>query len=43
MHHIDDGEVRGWFTGRIPADWFTGPVTITSDRERSSWSATSRT
>jgi hypothetical protein len=33
MHHIDEGEIRGWFTGRIPEDWFTGPVTITSDRE----------
>ena len=33
MHHIDEGEIRGWFTGRIPADWFTGPVTITTDRD----------
>ncbi|MHB8458667.1 MAG: hypothetical protein ACYDAK_07110 [Candidatus Limnocylindrales bacterium] len=29
--HID--EIRGWFTGRVPNDWFSGPVTITSDRE----------
>jgi len=28
-----DDEVRGWFTGRIPDDWFSGPVTIESDRE----------
>ena len=33
MHHIDEGEIRGWFTGRIPEDWFNGPVTITTDRE----------
>ena len=26
-------EVRGWFAGRIPDDWFTGPITVTSDRE----------
>ena len=25
--------VRGWFTGRLPQDWFTGPVEITIDRE----------
>ena len=27
------GEVRGWFTGRLPQDWFTGPVDVTVDRE----------
>lgn len=26
-------EVRGWFAGRIPDDWFTGPVSVTGDRE----------
>jgi hypothetical protein len=26
-------EVRGWFNGRIPDDWFTGPVTVEGDRE----------
>jgi hypothetical protein len=26
-------EFTGWFTGRIPADWFEGPPTVTSDRE----------
>lgn len=26
-------EIRGWFAGRIPDDWFTGPVTVTGDRE----------
>ncbi len=25
--------IRGWFTGRLPADWFTGPPEITVDRE----------
>ncbi len=27
------GEARGWFTGRLPQDWFTGPVDVTVDRE----------
>ncbi|HET9682119.1 MAG TPA: hypothetical protein VFP19_08775 [Candidatus Limnocylindrales bacterium] len=26
-------EIRGWFNGRIPDDWFTGPVDVTGDRE----------
>ncbi|MGH7541252.1 MAG: hypothetical protein ACRELC_09655 [Gemmatimonadota bacterium] len=26
-------ELSGWFAGRIPADWFEGPPTVTSDRE----------
>jgi hypothetical protein len=26
-------EIRGWFAGRIPDDWFTAPVTVTGDRE----------
>jgi len=25
--------VRGWFAGRLPQDWFTGPVEVTVDRE----------
>ena len=25
--------IRGWFTGRLPQEWFTGPVDITIDRE----------
>ena len=28
-----EGTVRGWFTGRLPQDWFTGPVSVTVDRE----------
>jgi hypothetical protein len=27
------GSVRGWFTGRLPQDWFTGPVEVEVDRE----------
>ncbi|MFI7618084.1 hypothetical protein ACIBP6_43375 [Nonomuraea terrae] len=26
-------EVRGWFTGRLPEEWFTGAPTIIRDRE----------
>ena len=26
-------ELRGWFAGRIPDDWFTGPIDVTVDRE----------
>jgi hypothetical protein len=26
-------ELRGWFAGRIPDDWFTGPLDVTADRE----------
>jgi hypothetical protein len=34
MTHEDAHEtVRGWFTGRLPQEWFTGPVDITIDRE----------
>ena len=25
--------VRGWFTGRLPQEWFTGPVEVIVDRE----------
>ena len=28
-----DQELRGWFAGRIPAGWFTGPPSISGDRE----------
>ena len=27
------GAVRGWFTGRLPQDWFIGPVEVEVDRE----------
>jgi hypothetical protein len=26
-------ELSGWFAGRIPAEWFVGPPTVTVDRE----------
>ena len=26
-------EVGGWFAGRVPADWFTGPPTVTVDAD----------
>jgi hypothetical protein len=26
-------EVRGWFAGRLPDEWFTGPVVVAVDRE----------
>ena len=26
-------EVRGWFTGRLPGDWFTDPADVQVDRE----------
>ncbi len=26
-------ELRGWFTGRLPSDWFTDPIELVLDRE----------
>jgi hypothetical protein len=26
-------EIRGWFAGRLPDEWFTGPAEVTVDRE----------
>ncbi len=26
-------ELAAWFTGRLPENWFTAPVSVTSDRE----------
>lgn len=26
-------KIRGWLTGRLPQDWFEGPVEVTLDRE----------
>jgi hypothetical protein len=26
-------ELAGWFAGRLPDDWFTGPVDVTADRD----------
>src|SRR4029450_2061584 len=25
--------LEGWFTGRLPSDWFTGPIEVTFDRD----------
>ena len=33
MAEMGMDELRGWFAGRIPDDWFTGPVEVTADRE----------
>jgi hypothetical protein len=30
---VDRAEVAGWFTGRLPDDWFTGPVELIIDRD----------
>ncbi|HTY73736.1 MAG TPA: hypothetical protein VMI11_15160 [Actinomycetes bacterium] len=30
---IDHDTLRGWLTGRLPDDWFTGPVTLELDRD----------
>lgn len=33
MGDMSMDELRGWFAGRIPDDWFTGPLDVTVDRE----------
>jgi hypothetical protein len=33
MQDTTSDELRGWFAGRIPDDWFTGPLEVTADRE----------
>jgi hypothetical protein len=30
---VDRSEVSGWFAGRLPDGWFTGPAEITLDRD----------
>jgi hypothetical protein len=30
---VDRSEVAGWFAGRLPDDWFTGPVDLVIDRD----------
>lgn len=29
----DSGQLQGWFAGRIPEGWFTGPPDVLADRE----------
>ena len=29
----EQGQVAGWLQGRLPDEWFTGPVEVTVDRE----------
>jgi hypothetical protein len=29
----DQEEIRGWFSGRVPKEWFTGPPDVSVDRE----------
>jgi len=31
--HASEEELKGWFAGRIPQGWFTGPPDIAIDRE----------
>lgn len=31
--HAAPEELRGWFAGRLPDDWFTGPPEVTADRD----------
>jgi len=33
MAEMSMEELRGWFAGRIPDEWFTGPLDVTVDRE----------
>jgi hypothetical protein len=28
-----DEHIQAWFLGRLPGDWFTGPATVTMDRD----------
>lgn len=30
---MEGEELRGWFNGRLPESWFTGPAEIVADRE----------
>ena len=33
MGEMSTDELRGWFAGRIPDDWFTGSLDVTADRD----------
>jgi hypothetical protein len=30
---VDEAELAGWFLGRLPDDWFTGPAEVSLDRD----------
>jgi hypothetical protein len=30
---VDLATLQGWFAGRLPDEWFSGPPTVTADRE----------
>ena len=32
-HSQSDDEIRGWFAGRVPDDWFVGSLEVGSDRD----------
>ena len=32
-HTHSDADLQGWFAGRIPDDWFTGPPEVSTDRD----------
>ena len=32
-HDTDIEQIRGWFAGRLPQEWFDGPVEVLLDRE----------
>ena len=33
MGSPNEETIRGWFAGRVPDSWFTGPPTVSADRE----------
>jgi hypothetical protein len=33
MRVTDPEEIKGWFSGRVPKEWFAGPPEVTADRE----------
>lgn len=33
MSEMRNGELQGWFAGRLPGEWFVGAAEVTADRE----------
>ncbi len=31
--HVSEEELAGWFAGRLPDTWFSGPPEVSTDRE----------